>query len=108
MDTISIDDFARVELRTARVKTVEPHPNADRLYLIGIDGGDEERQSVAGIRQYYEPETLIGRDIVVVWNLEPASIRGATSQGMLLAVSDGDRVAVLSPDSEVSPGCRVR
>jgi len=87
-DLISIDDFARVQLRTATVLDVAPHPKADRLWLLTIDGGDEKRQIVAGVRAHYTRDELLGRTIMVVWNLQPATIRGETSQGMLLAVED--------------------
>ncbi len=87
---------------------MEPHPNAERLYLIKIDGGEEERQLVAGLRPFYEPDELVGKTIVVVWNLEPARIRGEVSQGMLLAAQEGDTVSVLSPDKPISPGQQVR
>lgn len=105
--TITFDDFTKVELRTVRVLEAAPHPNADRLYLLQIDGGTEKRQIVAGVRGHYEAEDLVGRTIIVVWNLRPATIRGERSQGMMLAVQDGDTVSILSPDRPISPGCRV-
>ena len=104
---ITIDDFAKVELRTAEVLACEPHPNADRLLVLRIRLGEEERQLVAGIRAYYAPEALIGKTIVIVANLEPAMLRGVESQGMLLAVKDGDAVRVLTPDGPVASGRRV-
>jgi tRNA-binding EMAP/Myf-like protein len=124
MEKISFDDFTKVELRTARVLEAVPHPDADRLYLLQLEGGPapsqddsesegasepgpERRQIVAGVRDHYSPEDLVGRTIVVVWNLKPAVIRGQESQGMLLAVSDGDTVSILGPDKPISPGCRV-
>jgi methionyl-tRNA synthetase len=107
MDAVRFEDFQRLELRTAKVLEARPHPAADRLYLLRIDGGGEERQIVAGIRRHYTPEDLVGRTIIVVWNLEPAVIRGEESRGMLLAVADGDTVAVLRPDREVRAGQRV-
>lgn len=108
IETVAFQDFAKLQLRTAKVLSVEPHPDAERLYLIKIDGGDEERQLVAGLRPYYEPDELAGKTIVVVWNLEPAKIRGQVSQGMLLAAQEGDTVSVLSPDKPISPGQQVR
>lgn len=104
---ITFDDFGKVELRTAKVLEAAPHPNADRLFVLQVDGGSEKRQIVAGIRGHYEAEELVGKTIVIVWNLKPAKLRGEVSQGMLLAVSDGDTVSVLSPDKSVSPGGRV-
>ncbi len=104
---ITIDDFAKVDLRTAEVLSAEAHPNADRLLVLRIKVGEEERQLVAGIRAHYEPEALVGKTIVIVANLQPATLRGVESQGMLLAVKDGDRVCVLSPDGDVGSGLRV-
>jgi methionyl-tRNA synthetase len=105
---ITIEEFAKIELRVATIKAVEPHPNADRLFVLKIDLGTEERQLVAGIRTHYTPEELLGKQIVVVTNLQPATLRGVESQGMLLAASDGERVIVLSPEKPVVPGAKVR
>jgi methionyl-tRNA synthetase len=88
---IDITDFAKVDLRVGEVKTAERIPKADKLLLMTVDIGEEKpRQLLAGIAQYYEPETLIGRKIVVVANLKPRKMRGYESQGMLLAASVGD------------------
>ena len=106
-DQITIDDFKKVELRVAVVKSVEPHPNADKLLVLKVDMGGAERQLVAGIRGHYEPQALVGRRIIVVANLQPAVLRGVESQGMLLAARDGDRVVVLTTDQEVAPGSAV-
>jgi methionyl-tRNA synthetase len=104
---ISIEDFRKVELKIATVKSAEPHPNADKLMVLQVDLGDEQRQIVAGIRNHYEPGELVGKQIVVVANLEPAKLRGLESQGMLLAASDEARVIVLTPEKSVQPGARV-
>lgn len=103
----SLADFQQIDLRIATVKSVELHPNADRLLVLKIDVGDEERQIVAGIRASYEPASLVGKQVVVVANLEPAKLRGLESQGMLLAARDGDRVVVLAPDAPVASGSKV-
>lgn len=105
---ITIDEFGKVELRVATIKAAEPHPKADRLLVLKIDLGTEERQLVAGIRGQYTPEELIGKQIVVVANLQPAMLRGVESQGMLLAASDGERVIVLSPEKPIAAGARVK
>lgn len=105
---IGIDEFAKVELRVATVIAAEPHPKADRLLILKIDLGDEERQLVAGIRAHYTPEELVGKQIVVVANLQPAVLRGVESQGMLLAASDGEKVIVLSPEKPIAAGAKVR
>ena len=105
---ITIDQFRALELRVGTVRAVEPHPNADRLLLLRADLGTEERQLVAGIRAHYDPAALVGSQVVVVANLEPAKLRGVESQGMVLAASDGDRVVLLRPDDPVTPGAVVR
>lgn len=104
---ITIDEFRNVELKIATIKSAEPHPNADKLMVLQIDLGNEQRQILAGIRNHYTPEELIGRQIVVVANLEPAKLRGLESQGMLLAASDEGRIIILTPDKPVTAGSKV-
>jgi methionyl-tRNA synthetase len=104
---INIEEFRKIELRVGVVKTAEAHPNADRLLVLKVDLGTEERQIVAGIRAHYQPEELVGKQVVIVANLEPAMLRGVESQGMVLAASDGERVVVLSPEKAVGPGAKV-
>jgi methionyl-tRNA synthetase len=109
MPTITIDDFKKIELRVATITAAAPHPNADRLVVLQIDLGGEARQLVAGIRAHYEPETLVGKQIVVVANLEPAKLRGLESQGMLLAASDAEgRLALVTPERPIASGAAVR
>ena len=103
-DPIKYDDFAKLELRVAKVLEARPHPNADKLVLLQIDVGDQQKQIVAGIRQHYAPEQLVGKLIVVVNNLEPALLRGETSNGMLLAATSEEKVIVLTVDD---PTCVV-
>src|SRR6266550_8121213 len=104
---ISIDEFRKIELRVATIRSAEPHPNADKLMVLQIDLGSEQRQICAGIRSHYTAEELVGRQIVVVANLETAKLRGLDSQGMLLAASDEDRVIILTPEKTVQPGAKV-
>ena len=104
---ISIDEFRKIEIKVATIKQAEPHPNADRLMVLKIDLGSEERQLVAGIKGHYAAEDLIGRQIVVIANLEPAKLRGIESQGMLLAATDNDKIVLLNPEKPVSPGAKV-
>ena len=111
---ISYDDFAKLDLRVATVVAAEAHPNADRLLKlqIQVDPGGGSRQICAGIRQYYEPQDLVGKQIVVVTNLEPRTIRGEVSAGMLLAATatDGDEirdVVVLEPTRACPAGASV-
>jgi methionyl-tRNA synthetase len=109
-EPIQFDDFAKVDLRVATIKQAEPHPNADRLMLLHVDDGTSGgRQILAGIRGHYEPEALIGRQIIIVANLAPRKMRGLESQGMLLAATSQDdtRVILLQPERRIEPGTRV-
>jgi len=107
--TISIDDFRTIDLRVATITAAAPHPNADRLVVLTIDLGGEQRQLVAGIRAHYEPAQLVGKQIVVVANLQPATLRGVESQGMLLAASDSEgRLALVTPERPVASGAAVK
>jgi len=106
---ITLEQFKEVELRVATIVQAEPHPNADRLVVLRVDlGGGETRQIVAGIRAHYEPATLVGRQIVVVANLAPATLRGVESQGMLLAASGDGKVVLVRPDEPVPAGSPVK
>ena len=105
---ISIDDFRKIELKVATIKSAEAHPNADKLLVLQIDLGGEQRQICAGIRNHYTPEELVGKQIVVVANLETAKLRGLESQGMLLAASDDDRVIIMTPEKSVQAGAQVK
>lgn len=106
---VTIEEFSKMDLRVGTVTAAKPHPNADRLLVLSVDIGEEtERQLVAGIRAYYRLEELVGRQIVVVANLQPAKLRGVESQGMLLAASDGEQVIVLRPEKRVRVGSQVR
>lgn len=109
LETIKYDDFGKIDLRVAKVLEARPHPNADKLMLLQVDLGDVQKQIVAGIRAHYTPEQLVGRRIIIVNNLEPAMLRGETSNGMLLAASSGEKVVLLQPDDpEALPGSRVK
>ena len=109
-DLISIDDFAKLDLRVAEVLTAERVEGTDKLVKLEIDLGAEKRQIVAGIAQFYAPEDLVGKHIVVVANLEPARIRGVESRGMLLAGSTEDRkeLSIITVDRPLSKGAKVR
>jgi methionine--tRNA ligase beta chain len=104
---VTIADFQKLELRVATVVAADAHPNADRLLVLRIDLGTEQRQIVAGIRSSYDPSALVGRQVVVVANLEPARLRGVESQGMLLAARAGDGVVLVTPDAAVPPGSAI-
>ncbi len=104
MDTITFEEFKKMDLRIALVKKAEPHPHADKLYVLTIDVGGEEKTIVAGIKNYYAPEELAGRRIVVVNNLAPTLIRGVASNGMLLATKDAKTLSLLTTDRGVEIG----
>ena len=105
--TITFDDFAKLDLRVAKVIEAENHPNADKLICLKIDLGSEQRQIIAGIRGHYEPSELLGKQIVVVTNLAPRKMRGLESQGMLLAAVDGDQCTISSVEKAARPGARI-
>jgi len=105
---ITIEEFKKLNLRIARIKEVQDHPGADRLYVVRLEIGEEERDVVAGIKRGYAKEELPGKLVVVVENLEPAVIRGVESKGMILATQDGETLAILSPDKPVAPGSLVK
>lgn len=108
-DKITIDDFAKVELRVAQIKVAERVPKADKLLRLEVDLGTETRQILAGIAQSYEPESLIGRKIVIVSNLAPRKMRGLESNGMLLAATNEEGRAILCTFAEdVQPGARLK
>src|SRR5271170_759736 len=107
--TIQYDDFAKLELRVATVLECKPHANADKLLVLKIDLGTEQRQICAGLRQHCAPEELVGKQIVVVANLAPRQMRGEISQGMLLAATDpaSGKVIVVTPSQPTAAGSKV-
>lgn len=107
--TIQYDDFAKLDLRVATVVDCKAHANADKLLVLQVDLGGERRQICAGLRQHYPPEQLVGKQIVVVANLAPRTMRGEVSQGMLLAATDAatGRVIFVSPSEAVGAGSKV-
>jgi methionyl-tRNA synthetase len=106
---ISIEDFMKVELRTAKVLTAERVEKSKKLLKLSVDVGTEQRTLVAGIAEAYEPETLVGKTVVIVFNLKPAKLMGIESNGMVLAASpDGGKPTVVSFAEPPAPGTRVR
>lgn len=103
----TIDQFKELNLRVAKILEVNAHPNADRLYVIKVDLGTEQRQIVAGIKAYHTPEQLLGKSVVVVAGLQPAVLRGVESQGMILATGVGAEFALIAPEKPVPPGTPV-
>ena len=108
-DIISIDDFMKVDLRIARIDNAEPVEGADKLLALSLDLGESKRQVFAGIKAAYDPQTLIGRHVVVVANLAPRKMRFGVSEGMVLASGPGgEDIYLLSPDEGAKPGMRVK
>jgi len=105
---VTIEDFKKLEIKIAQIKEVNDHPDAERLYVIILDLGDKTKQIVAGIRPSYAKEDLIGKQVVVVDNLEPAMLRGVESQGMLLACKDEEGTCIISPLRQVKLGSIVK
>jgi len=111
-EMVSIQDFAKCDLRVGVITSVEPHPNADRLLVFKVDLGPDlgERQMVAGLKGHYEPDALQGMRVVAIVNLEPAKLRGVESQGMLLAAvtEDQSQVVCLTTEKDIPIGARIR
>lgn len=105
--TVSFEEFKRLDLRVGRVVSARRIEGTRRLILLDVDMGSEVRQLVAGIAEYYDPEALVGKEIVVVANLEPKKVRGYESRGMLLAAVVDGRPVLIAPDEDVPPGTRV-
>ena len=104
---VTLEEFKKLELKVAEIISADPHPNADRLMVLRIRMGEEERTIVAGIRAFYQPSELAGKKIVVVANLAPATLRGVTSEGMLLAASLDNQLTLLVPDREIPSGAKI-
>jgi len=107
MEDIKYDEFKKLDLRVGKILEVEDHPNADKLYLVTVDIGDEKRKFVAGVRAHYKKEELIGKSCVVLVNLEPKNIRGIDSHGMVLAALSEGTLGILSVDRELPAGTKI-
>lgn len=105
---ITIDDFAKIDLRVATVVAAERVPKTDKLIKLQVKIGDEERTILSGIAQHYEPENLIGKNVIVIANLKPAKLRGIESRGMVLAASDGEGNLVLADAPGIASGSKVK
>lgn len=104
---VSFDDFKKLDIRVAEIKSVEDHSNADKLYVVKVDIGAEERTMVAGIKNFYKPEELVGRKVIAIVNLEPATIRGVESQGMILAAKDANGLTILATEKDITTGSKI-
>ncbi|MGD9014468.1 MAG: hypothetical protein PVI33_00365 [Candidatus Omnitrophota bacterium] len=105
---VSLEDLRRLDIRIVRVLEIKDHPNADKLYILKIDTGEKQKQIVAGVKNFYKKEDLVDKQIVIVNNLEPAVIRGESSEGMLLAAQDTQTISILIPDRPIKDGSGVR
>lgn len=105
---ITINDFAKIDLRVATIVAAERVPKTDKLIKLQVKIGDEERTIVSGIAQHYEPENLIGKNVIVIANLKPAKLRGIESRGMVLAASDGEGNLVLADAPGIASGSKVK
>jgi len=105
---ITYEDFTKLELRSGKILEAALHPDADKLLVLKVDLGDKQVQLVAGIKLYYQPETLVGRNAVILVNLAPKQLRGVESQGMLLAAHDETGIKMLTIDGEIKPGSVIK
>ena len=104
---INFEEFSKIDLRVVKIIKAEKVENSEKLIKLKVDGGEEKRQIIAGIGKYYKPEHLVGREIIMVWNLEPKILFGLKSQGMLLAARDGEKPIILIPEKEAPVGAKV-
>ena len=104
---VSFDEFKKIELKIGEILSAEDVPNADKLYSLQVDVGGKQIQLVAGLKKLYSRDELKGKRIVVVTNLDPVTIRGIRSEGMLLAAVDGDNVSLLTTDKPIKVGSDV-
>jgi len=108
-ETISFEDWMKIDIRVGTIKEVLPHPDADKLYILEIDEGKGQlRQLVAGLKENYKEEELVGKKIVFLANLEPKKLRGELSQGMILAAVDGEQISVLTVDRDIPNNAKIQ
>lgn len=104
---INFEEFEKVDLRAGKVIEAERVEGSDKLLKLQIDLGEEKRQILAGIGKAYSPEELINKTLIVIINLEPRTLMGFESQGMVLAVKDNNNLSVLVPEKEIIPGSKI-
>jgi len=105
---ISFDDFNKLDIRIGTIIEAESVPETDKLLKLKIDLGEEQRELIAGIAETYKPEDIIGKQVPILTNLEPKTIKGIKSKGMILAVDIDNKATLLSPDKKVPSGSKVR
>lgn len=107
VENIEFSEFEKLDMRIGKVISCEKHPNADKLLVFKVKVGNEERQIVSGIKKWYNPEELVGKNLVVLMNLKPIKLRGVESKGMLLAAEKDDKLSLLTPLNEVENGAKI-
>ena len=108
-DKIPIQDFQKLDLRVGKILQVEDHPNANKLYILTVDLAESKpRQIVAGLKPYYTKPALLNKKAVFVANLEPATIRGVESNGMILAAGNEEKVLFITPEKDIEIGSKIR
>jgi len=105
---VKFDEFKKLDIRVAKIVDAQDHPDADKLYVLKVDIGGEERQAVAGIKSSYKKEELPGMLVAAVTNLEPAVIRGVESQAMILAATDDSGISVLTTNRPAKIGSQIK
>ena len=108
MENVKFEEWEKFDFRIAEIIEAKEHPNADKLLVLQIKIGDEQRQLVAGLRGHYEIEELIGKKVLVFANLEPVDLRGEKSEGMVLAAEDNGKISLLIPENDVDSGSKIR
>lgn len=110
MGEISFEEWKKLDLRVGEILEVDDHPHADKLYVMKVDVGGEERTLVAGLREHYDKDELVGKKVIVFVNLKPAELRGIRSEGMVLAAVEGDerKIILIGPEEEIANGATVR
>ena len=104
---INFEEFKKIDLRVVKIIKAERVESSEKLIKLEVDGEEEKRQIVAGIGKYYKPEDLVGKEIIMVWNLEPKILFGLESQGMLLAAKNGEEPIILVPEKEAPVGAKI-
>ena len=107
MDEIKFDDWKKLDIRVGKVLEVKDHPEADKLYVLKVNFGEFERWIVSGLREHYTKEELEGKRFAFIVNLEPKTLIGVKSEGMILAAVEKDKVVLLEPDKDISEGSKI-
>lgn len=104
---IDFNEWKKLDLRVAQIKEAKDHPNAEKLLILKVDIGGEEKQLVAGLKQHYKKEELIGKKVIVFTNLKPVTLRGVESQGMILAAVDQQNISLITTDKVMKCGSKI-